>query len=158
MEENENSPEEVYGDFVTVAYFNMPYQAHLLAGNLEAEGIITFIRGENMHSVYPFLTADNNGIAVQVRESQVEAAKKIIDAIEAGATPSGDLPPVIDVDGRTYDLVKGNCLECGAPSVYLAQGNPAATIGAVAVVFAIALPMRVDHNYFCYSCHATWKD
>lgn len=154
----ENPPEEyVFDDLVTIARFSFSYQAHLLAGNLEAEGIEAFIHGENMASVYPFLVNDNNGIRVQVRESEAEAAKAIMNRIAATAAPSADLPVAIRIDKRLYDLVNGNCQECGEASVYLARSSAETTIGAVAMIVTLSMPMRLEHNYFCHTCQAMWK-
>lgn len=149
--------EEIYGDFVTVARFAMPYQAHLLAGALEAEGVLSVIHGENFISVYTFLVNDNNGIHVKVRASQVDAAKAIMKRIEESSRPSEEIPLALDIDGKIYDLVNGNCPECGTASVYLARANSLSTAGVIVVVFAVTLPLRIDHNYFCYSCEHNWK-
>lgn len=149
--------DEIYGDFVTIARFAMPYQAHLLAGALEAEGLMPVIHGENFVSVYPFLVNDNNGIHVKVRASQVEAGRAVMKRIEESAHPSEENPQALDINGRIYDLVNGNCPECGTASIYLARANALSTAGVIAVVFAVTLPLRIDHNYFCYSCEHNWK-
>lgn len=146
-----------FDDLVTIGRFSFPYQAHLLAGSLEAEGIQSFIHGENMNSVYPFLVNDNNGIHVQVRESEAEAARAIMKRIEETASPSEDLPAAVNVDGKVYHLVRGNCPECNEASIYLYDGNSAAVLGVAALVFAITVPIKIDANYICYNCEYSWK-
>lgn len=143
-------------DLVTIAQFAYPYQAHLLAGNLEAEGIMAFVHGENMNSVYPFLTNLGDGIHVKVKESDRDAALDIMRRIEQTANPSTDLPAAITVDGKLFDLVRGNCPECGQASVYMQRPDTMTSVGAAAVIFAIAVPMKIEANYICYSCHYNW--
>jgi hypothetical protein len=149
--------EEIYGDFVTVAQFGLPYQAHLLAGSLEAEGIMAFIKGENMTSVYPFLTSGNNGIHVQVRASQVEKAKEIIRKQEESVTPSDELPAALDVDGLIYEKVHGICPECSQASIYMKHSNAINEIGVAVFILAVTIPVKMNANYICYNCHYNWN-
>lgn len=153
----ENPPQEIYGDFVTVARYAQPYQAYLIADSLEAEGIVTFIHGENVVSVYPFLVNDSNGIQLQVRASQVEAAIVIIQRIENSAIPSADDPKAIDVNGRIFESVNGNCPDCGQPSIYLLRGETSDAGNLHITTITMPDPMPVVHNYICYSCLYNWK-
>lgn len=148
--------DEISDDLVTIAQFAYPYQAHLLAGNLEAEGIMAFVHGENMNSVYPFLTNLGDGIHVKVKESEKEAALAIKRRIEETATPSTELPPAINVNGNIFDLVRGNCPECGEATVYMQRADAFNSFGVAAVIVALAVPLKINANYICYSCQYNW--
>jgi len=157
MNENEEYTDHVVDDLATLAQFNHAYQAHLLAGSLEAEGIESYIHGETFVSVYPCLVNDGNGIHVKVRESQLEEAKKILNRIDSQAIPDAELPKAINVNGKVFHLVNGNCPECNSAAVYLQSETTAAVLGVVALVFSLSVPVKVDANYICYGCQYSWK-
>lgn len=146
-----------FDDLVTIARFQFPYQAHLLAGKLEAEGIMAFVQDENQISISPWMTNTLGGVRVQVRTSNEIAAAEVMKMIEDSVTPSEELHAAIDVDGKTYDLVNGICPECGNASVYLARPHGLSTTGAAAFVVTFMIPIKLQHKYFCFSCHYEWN-
>lgn len=153
--EEESQPE--FDDLVTIARFSFAYQAHMLAGKLEAEGIRAYIPDVNHVIVDPFIANALGGIRVQVLESDKEDALKVLQALENGVTPATELHPAINIHGRTYDLVKGICPECSTASVYLARGNDLSSLGVAAAVISFQIPVKLDHNYLCSNCHYQWK-
>jgi hypothetical protein len=157
MDERDNYTDGRLDDLATVAQFSYAYQAHLLAGSLEAEGIESYIHGENFVSVYPFMVNDGNGIHVQVRSSQLAQAREIMNRIQSQAIPDTELPKALNVDAKVFHLVHGNCPECNSASIYLQQENAAAVLGVAAIVFALTVPVKVDANYICYNCQHSWK-
>ena len=63
---------------VTVAAFNMPYQAHLAKSRLEAEGIPVFIRDEHLISINWFYSPALGGVKVQVPDVHLQEAQQIL--------------------------------------------------------------------------------
>lgn len=65
--------------FVTVYTFNYPHEAYVIKGRLESEGIEVFLKDENTVQAYNFLSNAVGGVKLQVRESDVMEAMKIIN-------------------------------------------------------------------------------
>ena len=66
----------------TIATFNKAEQAHLLRTRLEANGIPAFLLDENVTQMeWEFLTG---GVRVQVADEDVEAARELLAAQDAG--------------------------------------------------------------------------
>jgi hypothetical protein len=70
---------QVSSEFVTVAKFLDPAEAHLAVGALESEGIECFLQGENANSIVPMAFRTR----LVVNGSDEAAAREILDAAEA---------------------------------------------------------------------------
>jgi hypothetical protein len=151
------SNDREFDDLVTVARFNFGYQAHLLAGKLEAEGIMAFVHDENNMSITPFISQIHGGVRVEVRQSQEAEARAIIKTLDDAVTPAPELHAALDIEGVTYDLVKGACPECSTASVYLRRPSALANAATIAFLVTVTLPIKLRHDYFCYNCHHEWK-
>lgn len=151
------SNEQEFDDLVVVARFIFPYQAHMLAGKLEVEGIQAFVHGEHFMGMDLLYNGLAGGVRVEVRLSDLESANEILKQIESNITPDQELPQAIAVDNIKYELVKGICPECGKASVYFKSGSIGSNVGIAVVVLALAVPMKIDHKYLCYSCHYEWN-
>lgn len=149
--------DQPFDDLVTIARFQFPYQAHLLAGKLETEGVMAFVQDENNMSITPFISQIHGGIRVQVKQSEEALALSIMKTLDDAATPAPEMHEAIEVDGVAYDLVKGICPECSTASVYLRRPGTLSNAAAVVFAFAVTLPFKLSHNYFCYNCHYEWK-
>ncbi len=146
-----------FDDLVVVARFIFPYQAHMLAGKLEAEGIQAFVHGENFMGMNMLYNGMAGGVRVEVKQSDLESAKEILRQVDSNITPSTELPEAIAVDNVQFDLVKGICPECGTASVYFKSGSVGSNMGIAVFVLALGVPLKVDHKYFCYTCQYEWK-
>lgn len=60
---------------------NTSYEAHLIKGRLEAEGIPSVLTNENMANLYSGLISAFTGIDILVNEDDLEQAKEIIGAL-----------------------------------------------------------------------------
>lgn len=151
------SDEHGLDDLVVVGRFIFPYQAHMLAGKLETEGIQAFVHGENLMGMNMLYNGLAGGVRVEVKRSDLEAANEVLKQIDSNITPAEELPTAIAVDDVQYDLVKGICPECGTASVYFKSGSIGSNVGIGVVVLALGIPLKVDHKYFCYTCHYEWN-
>lgn len=66
---------------VTIASFNMPYQAHLAKTRLEAADIPVFIRDEHTISINQLYSPALGGVKVQVPEDRLKEARDILDSV-----------------------------------------------------------------------------
>ena len=83
------------GKMVTVATFDMPTEAHLAKGLLEANGLAAFLADELTVGVAWHLSNAVGGIKLQVPENDVERATGILSARE---------DPSLDAEGELGDL------------------------------------------------------
>ena len=72
--------------WITIATFNMPYQAHLAKARLEAADIPVFLKDENLISIQQLYSPALGGVKLQVQGADVEEALEILDS-----TPDVDL-------------------------------------------------------------------
>lgn len=75
----------------TIATFWKTEEAHLLRLRLGAAGIPSFLQDENITQMHPWRAAAMGGVRVQVADSDLEAAQKIL--AEEAAPPVKHLLP-----------------------------------------------------------------
>jgi hypothetical protein len=78
-------------NFITVLTFTYPSEALIVRGRLESEGITCFVQDELTTQVAPFYSNALGGVKVQVMESDLQRAVKILK--EAGYITDEDLQP-----------------------------------------------------------------
>lgn len=80
-------------ELTTVATFTYPYEANLLKGRLEAEGITCFIENENIITANPFYSNAVGGVQIKVKQEDEERALAIIaETDKAGNEFSAEMP------------------------------------------------------------------
>ena len=67
--------------WVTIATYNMPYQAHLAKARLEAADIPVTIRDEHLISINQLYSPALGGVKVQVPEDKLKEAQEILDSV-----------------------------------------------------------------------------
>ena len=67
--------------WVTIATFNMPYQAHLAKTRLEAEEIPVTIRDEHLISINQLYSPALGGVKLQVPGESLNKAREILDSV-----------------------------------------------------------------------------
>lgn len=65
-------------ELVTVATFSSAFNAHVYEGRLRAEGIEAYIKDEHTIQVNPFYSQALGGIKLQVKDTDIEEAKRIL--------------------------------------------------------------------------------
>lgn len=83
---------EYEGDFVTVAQFLNPTDAHIVCMCLEAAGIDAVVADANLVQTNSLWAVAVGGVRIRVTESRVAEAKEVIDAFNRGdfAIPEDD--------------------------------------------------------------------
>jgi hypothetical protein len=101
-------------NFVTLKTFTYPYELAILRGRLEYEGIECFVKDEFSVQVNPFYSNAIDGVKLQVKQSDIENAIKILKA--NGYTVDEDVQPYklygkLDNVTSKFPLIKNLRLE-----------------------------------------------
>lgn len=143
---------------ITIARFNLSFEAHLLVGKLEAEGVRAYVAHENFSSMFSGMQ-HLGGVMVQVADQDVELAAEIMARVEAGeemldeemldqemgpeedASPEEDQQPLI-------------CPDCGSTNVTFQSP------GCLASFFTNLIfgkPLLLIKDLKCQQCGRSWK-
>jgi len=85
---------EYEGDFVTVAQFLDPTDAHIVRSCLEAAGVPAIVADANMVQMHSLMSIAVGGVRIRVPENHVAEAKQVIEAFNRGdfALPDDEMP------------------------------------------------------------------
>jgi len=78
MNKEEKSTGTEYEKFVTVFTFNFAYEAYIVRGRLESEGIECFLQDEYYLQLNPFATSAIGGVKLQVWEKDLNRTIEIL--------------------------------------------------------------------------------
>jgi len=78
----DSDDDENLGPAVTIARCNTGFEAHILRGRLEAEGIPAIVVDEHLINAYSLISAALGGVRVQVPKAFVDNALMILKEIE----------------------------------------------------------------------------
>jgi len=121
---------------VTIASFDTPLKANILASRLEADGVECFIADAETIGVHGLLAGAVGGVKIQVRESDGPRAAAILQA----NTSRSNLPPCPRCGSRDVQR-KGLSILAGALMVL--------TFGVLALFFPVV--------WICRACAHRWK-
>lgn len=81
------APQDFAGsnEFATVASFSLPFDAHVLRAQLEAEGLFVTVSDEHLLGANQFLAPAIGGVRVRVLKQHLLRAEEIMRATQAGA-------------------------------------------------------------------------
>ena len=133
----------------TVASFTEPWEAHLFAGRLKAEGLMpSIVHEQHIWNNWPIATA-LRGVKVQVPQEQADAANAIFQASREGTY--ADL--ISEEFGPEPDSLK--CPVCGSREVRT-RHSPSAILLSFASFF-VGTPMPAPQKgRRCKACCAKW--
>ncbi|MDH4036165.1 MAG: DUF2007 domain-containing protein [Candidatus Krumholzibacteria bacterium] len=134
-------------EWVTVASFNQPIEAHLARTRLEAEGIPCVVGDENLVRVYAFLSNAVGGVKLKVPAYAAEQAR-------AALRPR---PRLVEAAGED-DAADGEmiCPRCRSYDVYY-QRYSRRVAGFFILLFGFLIPWR-DRRWTCKQCGYEWKE
>lgn len=131
-----DDPAEGAGPLVTIAAFDTPVKASILASRLEAEGIECFIADAETIAAHGLLSAALGGVKVQVRGS--------------------DAPKAAELARRQGQAVERRaCPRCG--STDLRRKGMSFLVAALAVVTLGVLALFFRPGWRCPSCGHAWE-
>lgn len=151
-------------DLVTIAVFLTPNRADFARSVLEANGIRTFLRGDNLATVAPHIGLIDHGVQVQVAQEDADRARDVLqaesdlDAEELEALAEG---PLVDDVPHPARMAPTQCPTCGSraieevrpPHVVWVLMNTV-FLGLPAISRALGLPKRL---WTCRECGQDWR-
>jgi hypothetical protein len=134
-------------DFVTIATFNRPVEAHLAKTKLESEGIVCFVTDEQLVQVN-WLFPHAGGVKLKVPAEHSQRARDIL-------RPKPRLVVVADKDAL---IPEGEmiCPRCRSFDVYYHRFTHRLT-ALVAGFFGFLVPW-LSRKWVCKQCGYEWKD
>ena len=132
---------------VTVKTFTSPWDAYIVKGRLESEGISAFIANEHHIWVNWPLSNALGGVKIQVPPNQLEQAEQIIEIhMEGGYSNISDEKEIVE---------ENVCPNCGATEY--ASHYPFLKLLLVILTMGIAIifPIRAS-KHKCLKCHQQW--
>jgi predicted RNA-binding Zn-ribbon protein involved in translation (DUF1610 family) len=147
---------------VTIATFTYPHEAAILKSRLQSEGIQYFSKDENTLQVQPFYSNGIGGVKIQVLESDIMKANKIVQEYYAN-TNNASAPEIpeeeyMQVSNKPYS-VKGDdivCPVCGSDDVYRDKTPRRITLIAI-LLLGIPLLIPPGRKYHCFNCGHNFK-
>lgn len=139
--------ETTHSEWVTVASFLQPVEAHLARTKLESEGIPCVVGDENLVSVYNFLSNAVGGVKLKVPDYALEQAREAL-------RPQPRLVVVADEDGDADGEMV--CPRCRSYDVYYHRFNRRVA-GVFILLLGFLVPWR-DRRWTCKQCGHEWKE
>jgi DNA-directed RNA polymerase subunit M/transcription elongation factor TFIIS len=134
------------GEWVTVASFSQPVEAHLARTKLESEGIPCVVGDENLVRVDWFLSNAVGGVKVMVPRAEAEHARDVLRprprlvVVERGEPADGEMI----------------CPRCHCDDVYYRRYNRRVA-GVFMLLLGFLIPWR-DSRWTCTRCGYEWKE
>jgi rubredoxin len=138
------------GEWITIATFSQPVEAHLARTRLESEGITCVVSDEYLVRVNWLLSDAVGGVKLRVPSWDAPRAREIL-------RPKPRLVVVADaaVDPHTASDEDMICPRCRSFDVYYTRFSRRAA-GLFMLVFGFILPW-LDRRWLCKQCGYEWK-
>jgi ribosomal protein L37AE/L43A len=150
--------------FVTVLTFTYPYEAAVIRGRLESEGIECFVRDEWTVQVQPFYSHAIGGVKLQVGKNDLPQTMEILkeagymkDGNESGSTAySRSVPVKVSVSGKP-DKNKIICPFCRSEEVSRSRtGGWMFLLASLLIWYPV--PLFNKKIYHCSDCGQDWTN
>jgi hypothetical protein len=135
------------GDWVTIASFSQPMDAHLARTKLESEGIVCIVGDEHLVRVDWLLSNAVGGVKLKVPAWEADRARealrpqpRLVVVAEDGETPDGELI----------------CPRCRSYDVYYRHFSQRVA-GVFILLFGFLIPWR-SRRWTCKQCGYEWKE
>lgn len=128
---------------VTVGTFTSPVEAHLAKGRLQVEGIQAIVLNEHHISVNWPMSQALGGVKVQVPAEQLEAAKKVLEALARG-------------EYAEPDALETKCPICGSNNIKARFSLPKLLFLIVSLGLSAIFPIRRE-KLICRRCAHKWS-
>ena len=131
-------------NWITVASFSQPFEAHLARTRLESEGITCVVSDEYLVRVDWLLSNAIGGVKLMVPVWEAERAKDVL-------RPRPRLMVVADSQGE--EMV---CPRCHSDDVYYTRYSRRVA-GVFMLLLGFLIPWR-DRRWTCKQCGYAWKE
>ena len=144
-------------ELITARVFTYEHEARLFAAKLESEGIECFMDDNFITSANPFLSNAVGGIKVNIKVSDVELAKEIINQIETPERKSHIDSEQIEVEEQKYLPVEGYCPKCDSEKVYQLKKTWLQSLWAFFTIIMFFIPSSTNRKMHCAACNRNWE-
>lgn len=147
---------ETQDEFTQIGTFMYEYEAQILIGRLENEGIQAFIFDNNIIASDPFLANAVGGIKVHIRTEDIEKVRVVLEEIENESSNQHAKSENVKIGNTSYTPFQGECPKCRSTSVYTKAFGfwkwLFSILGAI-----IGTPMVANNPCICGDCEHQWK-
>ncbi|MBN1430275.1 MAG: DUF2007 domain-containing protein [Anaerolineae bacterium] len=140
-------------EFVTIATFSHPVQAHIVKARLEAEGIWAFVADESTITANWLMSIALGGVRLQVNGKDAENALDILDQAPEPIEWEEEDADGEEESGDSNDPEK--CPRCGSPDIrYEKYTKRLVFLSWLLLGFPIPFLRR---EWECKTCGLIWK-
>ena len=132
---------------ITARIFDNPIDAHLLKSKLESEGIYCYLKDEHTITIDPLVSNAIGGIKLQIKNEDVEKAKKVLKEIEN--------TPYRDEEGNI--AVCPNCDSKNLISNYISTKGFKEKLSAIITLLFASYPFYLNKVFKCKECGNEFK-
>lgn len=136
-------------DWITVATFSQPVEAHLARTKLESEGIVCMVSDEYLVRVNWLLSNAVGGVKLLVPPWDAERARAILRPRPRLVVVAGDDAHRAEGEGEMI------CPNCRSYDVYYTRFSRRAA-GVFMLVFGFIVPW-LNRRWLCKQCGYQWK-
>ncbi|MFN3202593.1 MAG: DUF2007 domain-containing protein [Bradymonadia bacterium] len=140
-------------DWITIATFQLPIEAHMARGRLEAEGITCRIVDEHLLGLYPGCAAVLGGVRLTVATTDEARA---LATLEMDAIPADELEAIAleapGPRGSTAKPKQPRCPACGT------EQTPHGGVFERIRRWLSGTPAHDEGPWTCRACGAQWSD
>ena len=144
-------------NFITIKTFSYPHEVAIIRGRLESEEIECFVQDELTLQVNPFYSNAIGGVKLQVRESDVERAMKILeenDSFDEEKLSESVIETKNSVSDSSSSMDKV-CPYCSSTEI----SKPRYSAQAFAVsILLLGFPLPfISKEHHCFDCGKDFK-
>ena len=145
---------------VTVASFSEPINGYLARARLEDEGIPCFLADAHTISANWFYSNAIGGVKLQVRASDAERARAIVEQELRRRRNGGDIDwtavdPTWTFDGNHPEEGASTCPRCGSMEVFYEKFSRPMIFLSI-LLLGIPVPF-LSRRWSCKGCGSNWK-
>lgn len=145
---------------ITVATFSGPIESHMFRARLEAEGIWCSVADEHLVSANWFYSNAVGGVKLQVRESDLDDARRVVAAEYARrrdpqAVDWSEVDPSWTFDGEAEPADAVCCPRCGSTEVFYEKFSRPLIFLSI-LLLGVPIPF-LSRRWTCRRCELRWK-
>lgn len=135
---------------VTVASFREPWEAHLLRGRLQAEGILAFVSFDQHVGNKWFLSDALGGTKVQVSSDEIELAREVEADCRKGAFKK-------HLESQIGDLDDPRCPACGGTFFRMRRPFPRTVMALILSLYTATVLPPLGWILGCVACGRDYR-
>ena len=135
--------------WITIKQFYYQHETFLYQNKLRSEGIECFMKDEIIVTVDPFLSNAVGGIKLQVKPTDIERAKAIIDAIDTHKEEVRDeAKATLTVRSKEFQKTVAECPSCDSEEIFMGKRS----------LWQELFGLFSKDDYYCNACKHEWRE